>query len=371
MEAKAISKTVKNIALIGAGVSNLTFLHSLNISDNVRVNIFERSKVISGRAATRKREEFFFDNGANYFNALDQKVEDIILNKLNKENLVTIKKWIFPFDKDFNIDYDMKKAEIHNNKTKYTYKKGINHLGELLLESIKVDYDLKFSKNVTKIKQLDNKNWQLFSEKEDLGNFEYIIFGIPSPNIARVLMNSDFIEDDKEFFEKSIDAFNDNTYNKTFSLSIALEKSEINYEEFSKFFALINSDRKNPISWVCLENEKNRGELDLYQKNIVLIVQMSNEFSIAYQNTPKEEVLILIMKDFYKLFPTLKNIKINYSDLKLWGHSLPSVKLSDKIVEDFAKKNIFIIGDSLIGKGRVDGAMLTGLDLYEKLFPKF
>jgi renalase len=368
---EAIKKNVKNIALIGAGISNLTFLHSLNINDNVKVNIFERSKVISGRAATRKRGEFFFDNGANYFNAIDPKIEDLILNKLDKENLVVIKNWIFPFDKEFNIDYDINRAKIHNDKIKYTYKSGINHLGDLLLKSTKVDFDLKLSKNVTKIKQLDNKNWQLFSEKEDLGNFEYVIFGIPSPNLARVLMNSEFIEEEKEFFLKSTDILNDNMYKKTYSLSIALEKSEINYKEFSKFFALINSDRKSPISWVCLENEKNRGDLEIYEKNIILVVQMSNEFSTEYQNSPKEEVLILIMKDFYKLFPTLKNIRINYSDLKIWGHSLASEKLSDKIVEDFAKKKIFIIGDSLIGRGRVDGAMYTGVNLYEKLFTKF
>jgi len=370
MEAVNInSKVVKNIALIGAGISNLTFLHSLKITDNVKVNIFERSKVISGRAATRKRGEYFFDNGANYFNALDPKVENIILNELDRENLVVIKKWIFPFDKDFKIDYDENKAKVHNEKTKYTYKNGINHLGNLLLKSIKIDYDLQFSKNITKIKQLENKNWQLFSENEDLGNFDYVIFGVPAPNIARVFMNSEFIEADKEFFDKSTDILINNTYKKTFSLSLALEKSEMNYEEFSKFFALINSDRKSPISWVCLENEKNRGNIDLYQKNVILNVQMSNEFSVDNQNTPNEDVLKIIMKDFYKLFPSLKNIKINYSDLKLWGHSLPSEKLSNKIVEDLATRNIYVIGDSLIGRGRVDGAMFTGVDLYEKLFP--
>ena len=55
----------KQIALIGAGVSNLSFLHSLKAKDNIFPNIFERSKVISGRAATRKRNNFFFDNGEN------------------------------------------------------------------------------------------------------------------------------------------------------------------------------------------------------------------------------------------------------------------------------------------------------------------
>lgn len=366
------TQSVKRIALIGAGISNLTFLYSLKPNDNIKVTIFEKSKVLSGRAATRKRGEFFFDNGANYFNALDPKVENIILNELNKENLVEIKKWIYPFDKHFNINYDQNKAKIHNEKTKYTYKSGINYLAELLLKQTKIDYELKFSTEITKIKQQnENKNWELFSEDENLGTFEYIIFGVPAPNIGRVLKISEFCEEDKKFFKKSADDLINNSYKKTFTLSIALKKSEINYEEFSKFFALINSDRENNISWVCLENEKNRGDVDLYKKNVVLIVQMSNEFSVEYQNTPKEEVVKIIMKDFYKLFPSLENKSINFSDLKFWGHSLPAKKLGNEIVEDLAERNLFVIGDSLIGRGRVDGAMSTGVELYEKLFPKF
>ena len=57
-------------------------------------------------------------------------LENIILNELDRENLVVIKKWIFPFDKDFKIDYDENKAKVHNEKTKYTYKNGINHISQ-------------------------------------------------------------------------------------------------------------------------------------------------------------------------------------------------------------------------------------------------
>ena len=48
-----------------------------------------------------------------------------------------------------------------------------------------------------------------------------------------------------------------------------------------------------------------------------------------------------------------------------------SIKLNDNIVNDLAKRNIFVIGDSLLEKGKIDGAMLTGVNLYEKLSPRF
>jgi predicted NAD/FAD-dependent oxidoreductase len=367
--------SIKKIAIIGAGISNLTFLHSLKKNDKVEIHIFERSKVLSGRAATRKRNEYYFDNGANFFEAIDPKIQNIIHNQLSTENLVEIRKPIFQFDKNFKIDFDENNSREHNTFSKYTYKQGINHLGNLLLKNVKINYNLQFSKNITKIKQLGNNNWQLFCENEDLGIFDYIIFGVPSPNIARVLLNSEFNQIDKEFFDKSADVLISSTYEKTFSLSIAFEKSEFNENDknydFSKFFALVNSDNKSSISWVCVDNEKNIGESELYKKNLILNVQMSNEFSTANHNLPNKEALKIIIENLYDFFPVLKNKKINFSDLKLWGHSFPSKKLNDNLINEFAKRNIYVIGDALLEKGKIDGAMLTGVNLYEKLSAKF
>lgn len=380
MEAPANLNSNKNIALIGAGISNLTFLHSLKSMDNVKVNIFERSKVLSGRAATRKRDEYAFDNGANYFQASNPKINDIIHNQLNTEDLIEIKKQIYLFDNNYKIDFDENNCKTHNDTKKYTYKTGINFLGHLLLKNSKKDYNLQFSKNITKIIQIKNPenqeiSWQLFAENEDLGIFQYLIFGVPSPNIARVLLNSEFLEEDKQFFSKAADVLINSTYKKTFSLSIAFSKSEIPADEidftFSKFFALINSDKKSPIDWVCVDNAKNRGQTDLYEKNLLLNVQMSNEFSVANQNLPKEDALKIVMDNLYKLFPVLKNVKINFCDLKLWGHSFPTMKLSDKLVKELSKRNLFVIGDCLLEKGKIEGAMLTGVNLYEELFAKF
>lgn len=365
--------TSKKIALIGAGISNLTFLHSLKPSDNIQINIFERSKVLSGRAATRKRNDFSFDNGANFFHANDPKIKDIVLNQLSTENLIEIKKKIFKFDSNYNIDYDYENCKQLNEKNKYTYKTGINQLGHLLLGNTKIKYDLQFSKNITKIKQLENSQWKLYSENEDLGNFEYIIFGVPSPNIARVLLNSEFIENDKNFFEESAEVLINSTYKKTYSLSIAFDKSEFDNlnTEFNKFFALVNEKKNSPIVWVCVENEKNKGNLDIYKDNLLLNVQMSNEFSVANQNLPKDEAMKIVIDNLYKLFPILVNKKINFSDLKLWGHSFPGYKLEDNFVKNMGEKNLFIIGDSLLEKGKIEGAMLTGVNLYEKLSAKF
>jgi predicted NAD/FAD-dependent oxidoreductase len=367
------SKNLKKIALIGAGLSNLTFLYSLKAMDNIQVKLFERSKVHSGRAATRIRDEYYFDNGANYFNISDPKISQIILRELSTENLVEIKKWIFPFDKDFKINFDENLALNHNQKIKYTYLNGVRNLGDLLLKNSQVKYEIQFSKNVTKIKRNSESNsWTIYSEDENLGEFDYIVFGVPAPNIARVFMNSTFNENEKTFFKKSTEILLNNTYKKIFSLAIAFSKKEISESEeiFYKFFALINSDRKNPISWVCIENEKNRAYLDS-NDDLLLVVQMSDEFSTQHQNLEKEKAFKIILENFFKLFPSLQNKNVKFHDLKFWGHALPNEKLSESLIKELGERNIYVIGDCTVGKGRVDEAMLTGVNLYEQLFAKF
>lgn len=366
------TSNLKKIALIGAGLSNLTFLYSLKALDNVQVKLFERSKVLSGRAATRIRDEYFFDNGANYFNISDPKISQIILRELSTENLVEIKKWIFPFDKDFKINFDEALAACHNQKIKYTYTNGVRCLGDLLLKNSIIKYEIQLSKNVTKITQnAESNSWTVYSEEEILGEFDYLVFGAPAPNIARVFMNSVFRESEKPFFKNATEILINNTYKKIFSLAIAFSKKDlVESDEFKKFFALINSDRKNPISWVCVENEKNRAYLDS-NDDLLLVVQMSDEFSTQFQNLEKEKVFKIILENLFKLFPSLKNKNVKFHDLKFWGHALPNGKLSPSLIKDLSERNLFVIGDCTIGKGRVDEAMLTGVNLYEQLSAKF
>jgi renalase len=206
----------KKIALIGAGVFNLAFLNSIKQTDNISITMLERSKIISGRAATKTFENFSFDNGANYFNCTDSRLLSLIKGN---ENLVEINKWIYPFDKNNKIDFDDIKAEQHNLNKKYTFKNGISQLGKLLLETTSAsDFQLYFSKNITKLVQLENLNWELYSNEENLGEYNYVVAGIPAPNLLRILKLSDF----KANLSEAINSLENNTYKKIFSLQLLI-----------------------------------------------------------------------------------------------------------------------------------------------------
>src|SRR5215469_1551546 len=58
-------RTLNSIAIIGAVCSGLAAAHILQDSGRV-VTVFERSSEVGGRAATRQRQGFIYDHGAQY-----------------------------------------------------------------------------------------------------------------------------------------------------------------------------------------------------------------------------------------------------------------------------------------------------------------
>jgi renalase len=355
----------KKIAVIGTGVSSLSFLYSFNPSDRFSVDIFERSKGLSGRCSTRITDGFIYDNGANYISTKNPKVLNFLQNELNSEDLIIIKKWIFPFDKNNFINFNKNDAQIHNSLTKYNYKSGINKLGSLIYEKIKLkEVNTFFSFNLEKLHKTE-EGWELHSKEFKYGYYDYIVFGTPAFNVAKVLNNSVFNKIEEENFYKGtlLQKLNEVKYKKIYSMVIAFDLEQSYLEK--DFYALINSDREHAISWISIENEK-QGRIPENKKNsLCLIIQMSDNFSNNFENAESQTVTSKIKEELFCLLPELKDSKLIFENLKLWRLALPINSIDEKILKDSYEKGFFIIGDSLLGKGRVDGSIQTGFDLYD------
>ncbi len=408
--------TSRKIALIGTGISNLTLLHLLKKTPNLKMNIimFERSKVIGGRVATRKRENLLYDNGANYFDFNDKRIENLIMKDLPTKDLFKINKPVFLFNQKNEIFTKENLPSFKNYKSIfsyfnsddrnfYTYSKGIKTLPELLLNtpernsSEEFSYEVKFSKIISRLDskfKFDENNklnyyWNLFTdENENLGCFDKIIFGTPSLNIAKVFDKSDFSvvkklnfydkpsgekfgnfeNREKEFFANVKNDLNLLTYKKVFSMGIAYENS--NNENYFKndFFGLVNIDNKHFISTVFVENEKNK-ECLVNSDKLFLVVQFhENEFTKKLNFEKDKELIIEAVKEnLEKLIPQLKGKKVLFHDLKSWGFSFPNNKIIPNLIQGLSERNIEIVGDSISGIGKIDKSMLTSFDLYEKL----
>ena len=58
---------MKKLAIIGSGLSGLTLANHLK--DEFDVTVFEKSRGVGGRLATRRVDTYAFDHGAQYFTA--------------------------------------------------------------------------------------------------------------------------------------------------------------------------------------------------------------------------------------------------------------------------------------------------------------
>ena len=67
---------MQNIAIIGSGIAGLTAARFLNRSFDVRV--FEKSRGVGGRVATKRLQDYHFDHGAQFFNAKSKEFKKFI-----------------------------------------------------------------------------------------------------------------------------------------------------------------------------------------------------------------------------------------------------------------------------------------------------
>ena len=81
----------RSIAIIGAGASGLAAAWSLQKS-GFDVTVFEKSRGLSGRAASRSKNGVRFDHGANYFKIDSEPVRQLILDELPTDDLAWIEK---------------------------------------------------------------------------------------------------------------------------------------------------------------------------------------------------------------------------------------------------------------------------------------
>ena len=89
MNSPGKSRTLKSIAIIGAGCSGLAAAHILHDAGNA-VTVFERSQEVGGRAATRQQQGFIYDHGAQYIKGGSAVSSALITERFRAADLVVL-----------------------------------------------------------------------------------------------------------------------------------------------------------------------------------------------------------------------------------------------------------------------------------------
>ena len=124
------------LAVIGAGVAGLVAARALRQRrPELALAVFEKSRGLGGRVATRRREGFAFDHGAQNLRAPGAAVARLLIEQLDTSLLRAIELPVWVFDRAGAIAPG---DPAQNAEPKWCYADGANRLGKLLAEGLDV-----------------------------------------------------------------------------------------------------------------------------------------------------------------------------------------------------------------------------------------
>jgi len=332
-----------SIAVIGAGLSGITCsINLLKFSNNVEITLFEKSKGLGGRMATKimgSSNEFGFDHGAQYFTVRDKRFEaalkEWIIAGVSQEWKGTIKV------------LDQGKITDTNNQDqqRYVAVPGMNAIAKFLAKELKIKFDTR----IVKITQKDSseKKWTLHSENGEIfGVFDIVLISTPAEQSVSLLESVAPSLAKEASQAKS---------SPTWSVLLGFEKTlDLSFDG-----AFVHN---SPLSWITRNNSKpGRPSGESW------VLHASPEWSQEHLEETPDQVLEKLIEEFVKAtkVPISPENPIKTSFAHRWRFANVPQPVKEKYLFD-PNLSIGVCGD-WCGGPRVEGAFLSGLSLAEKI----
>tara|TARA_B100001027_G_scaffold28507_1_gene16874 strand:- start:1147 stop:2121 length:975 start_codon:yes stop_codon:yes gene_type:complete len=164
---------VKNIAIIGAGMTGLSIAYNLKGNN---ISIFDKSWRPGGRVSTRKHGDLLFDHGAHYL-SVNHNVTQLkeVLNKIDITKEIEI-----------NFSTNLKENKLLKKKI-IIGKNGMNSIPNTIYQSLNVNS--YFNTKIIKIIKNKNNLYNLYSDKNEYKNFDLILICIPYLQAKELSLN--------------------------------------------------------------------------------------------------------------------------------------------------------------------------------------
>jgi predicted NAD/FAD-dependent oxidoreductase len=358
------------VAIVGAGAAGAGAAYALREAE-AAVTVFEKSRGVCGRAATRRKEGCTYDHGANYTKPDDARTTTLIEELLDTEGLVDIDEGIYTFDADGEIS-EGKNDDDH----KWTYEEGLTQLGKRLFD--RADAEIRFETRVEAIERderdsqdgqgeategnandgSDGHNWQpIDADGEELGSYDTVLFTPPAPQTADVLESSAF--DDEELRSDLVSEIE--------GVSYRTQLTAVLHYPFAidpPYYALINTDGEHDIAWLSREECKT-GHVPAGE--CLLIAQMAPDWSLERYDEPAKEVTGAAAESVGELFEDERFADPDWSDLSHWRFALPENEADGGVLGRGEGRGLFFAGDWVVGEGRVHEALRNGLETGDRI----
>ncbi|MGB5340365.1 MAG: NAD(P)-binding protein, partial [Gammaproteobacteria bacterium] len=176
------------IAVVGAGLSGLVAAHGLSRDHDVTV--FEKSRSVGGRIATRYAGGCEFDHGAQFFIARSAAFQ-AFLRPLIEQGMVA--SWPARFA-ELERSTVIATRHWHDEDPHYVGTPRMNAIGKWLATGL----DIRLLTTVARLERRNN-HWLLFDSRGlALGQFDWVIVTAPAPQTAALLAASERIRQHSE-----------------------------------------------------------------------------------------------------------------------------------------------------------------------------
>ena len=340
------------LIIVGAGVSGLASAYTINQkAPQIALHCLEKSRGLGGRAATRRREGAIFDHGAQFFRTSDPDQLTFLTQTLPHDQLINITKPVGVFDQYNQISAG---DPAQNNAPKLVYRTGMNTLAKLLApKNLTVSLQTRLH-HVAKTPA----GYACFDDQNNLiTHGDALLFTPPAPQTIEVLQASQL---DAAMIAHLCQGLAPANYRPCLSITMAFA-GRIK----QPFYALVNSDRQHPFSWVAFEHDKDSSRVPVGQTlvTIQLAPAASNEWWHADEPTLITELLPRLNQLLDYTFPTP-----TWVDRQGWKYALPNGKADHTILETYEQSDgLYFTGDALAGLGRIHLAMEHGIQIAQRI----
>jgi len=338
------------VAIIGGGVSGLAAAWQLSRS-GIHSILFEKSRGLSGRAATRRKHGHHYDHGANFIRLDDPLVARLLREDIPIDGLVEIPGDVHVFDASGKIHPG---DPAHNAIPKWTCRNGISTLGKSLLAASPMATVIR----ETRIIRLgtDSDGWWL---TDDAGRrhsgFRDVILTAPPPQAAVILRDSGIAAALAAALETI-------RYHSQFSLILGYRRPPL---PGRSFHALVNTDGLHPLAWLSFEEDKPGHVAD---GSSILVAQFSPAFTTTHYDVPPDAWIASALA----IIGGLLGISMptpDWWDCQRWryAHPVPGNQVPTAALQACENDGLHLAGDGLAGKGRVTLAIRSGLDVAARI----
>lgn len=315
------------VAVIGSGMAGVTLARLLiDFCPSVEVTLFEKSRGVGGRMATRYTEAIEHDHGAQFFTVRGKRFKDFLK----------------PFKSAFKV-WPAVTTTLSPDRKEYSrmwfepHYVGTPRMNSLC-KRIAKELDVKLNHKVVKIDGVP-KRWFLEAENTRFGPFEWIVSTAPAPQTQEI------------FKEPALHA----PYDAIYALMAQTTKRP-------DFDAAVVRD--SPISWVAVTSSKpERSQLN--QAGIVAHSQP--EWTAKHLELPLEEVKQKLCDAVKKL--GIGGLQRESAMLHLWRFAQPRGAETNRFFVD-VHKQLAACGDWFIGD-TVESAFESAYELFLILRPQF